>query len=749
MAKKITTTFKAQNIGPHINLSNSLVFSSLKVGVFANNGSGKTFLSRMFRLVENPEIENANKILSINSKSGYFCFQIDEKKDDGNTSEKLEITIEKDKEPIIKNDTKYIYHVFNSDYVKANIAEKKYQPDGEIEGYILGKSKIDLSKEKEKLKELENQILDKGNVFKKAVEDKREDLDNLKVRKNTQEYKFTYTDVYKNTFDYNDNDTFSNLKKLNSVLSKMPDDLIDVSTFETKLDIIFLNDLTKLLSSKFSKSSFAKEFKDKIDSKQDFVAEGLSKLPEDRTKWESCPFCEQELKETAKKLIDDYVKFLNDEESKVKTEINDLIEKLEQLEKSLTVDFANHSKTLKQFNNVKQYIPSYININLTDFDDDKEIKSSINSFKDLLLVKKADIEKPIEIKEFQNEIDTIKKYYTSCCKIINNNNQQILLLNEKRKNTSTEKLNLNRRLCKALYQELQIDLKVSINEIKELHKLKKKIIEDITEKESQEKVSKKAKVLESLKYYLNCFFGDKYTLDEESFCLKFKTHLMTENATDILSDGEKSIVAFCFYLSDIHKVVSKETDYENLFLIIDDPISSLDFHYVYSVSQVLRNLKEQLKVERNRFLIFTHNLEFMSILIRNNIVGKGDHVILINGELKALNRELVMPYEEHLRDVYSVSKSTIEPSHTTPNSVRHVLETIQRFEAPNMILKDYVDKQGALGENEFIYSLMHDASHGVIRQQKAYTNEMITKGCEVVIEFINGKYEGQIKQIES
>ena len=148
-------------------------------------------------------------------------------------------------------------------------------------------------------------------------------------------------------------------------------------------------------------------------------------------------------------------------------------------------------------------------------------------------------------------------------------------------------------------------------------------------------------------------------------------------------------------------------------------------------------------------MIFTHNLEFMSILMRNNITGKGDNVILHNGELKPLSRELVMPYEEHLRDIYSVSKLVVEPTHTTPNSVRHVLETIQRFEAPNVGLKDYVEKQGALGENEFIYSLMHDASHGVIRQQKAYTNEMITKGCEVVVEFITGKYEGQIKQIES
>ena len=82
--KKITTTLKANNIGPHSNLASKLFFNSLKIGVFAGNGKGKTFISRMFRLVENPDIEKANKVLSINTKTGFFSFQIDEKKDNYN-----------------------------------------------------------------------------------------------------------------------------------------------------------------------------------------------------------------------------------------------------------------------------------------------------------------------------------------------------------------------------------------------------------------------------------------------------------------------------------------------------------------------------------------------------------------------------------------------------------------------------------------------------------------------------------------
>jgi len=745
--KKITTTFEATNIGPHRNLSDSLQFSSLKIGVFGNNGSGKTFLSRMFRLIDNPDIEKANKILSINTTSGSFSFQIGEMNDTGDVSDKLEIKISKDNKPIIVNRTKYIFHVFNSDYVNDNIAEKEYLPDGEIEGYILGKAKIDLSKEKAQLQKLDKKIKDKVEVFKEEVDKAKIDLDKVKVSKNTKEYKFDYKDVYHNTSAYTDEKSFDDLKSVNSVLSKMPDDLPDVSEIEINADASFIDGLSVLFNTEYSKSSFAQEFKEKIEKKQEFIIYGIKKLPKDRNDWENCPFCEQELLEDAKKLIDDYVAFISDEEARVKADINRLISGLENLEKDLNSDFANLAKISRQFENIKQYIPSEASVILDEFAEDEKIKQSISSLKDLLARKRNDIEKVIEPSEYENEIKIISDYIESIKKTGGANNNLISELNAKKKNTREEKLRLNRRLCKARYQKLQIDLKDSIDEIKALHEEKKEREKDIEEKESQEKVSKKSKVIKSLEYYLSWFFGDKYTFDKENFCLKFHNHLMDKNSTDILSDGEKNIVAFCFYLSDLHKIISKETDYENLFFIIDDPISSLDFHYVYSVSQVLKDLEKQLGVKKSKFLIFTHNLEFMSILTRNRLIKKP--VILSNSKLSPLSRELVMPYEEHLRDINSVSKGDKPPSHTTPNSVRHVLETINRFEAPNLNLREYCEKNSVLEKNEFVYSLMHDGSHGIIRQQKAYTDEMMKEGCKAVIDFVKKKFEGQIKQIES
>ncbi len=142
----------------------------------------------------------------------------------------------------------------------------------------------------------------------------------------------------------------------------------------------------------------------------------------------------------------------------------------------------------------------------------------------------------------------------------------------------------------------------------------------------------------------------------------------------------------------------------------------------------------------------THNLEFMSIITRNKIISQ--KYILSNGVIKSLGNELIMPYEEHLRDIYKVANGSDIPTHTTPNSLRHIIETINRFTSPDMELADFCEKMDGYAENEFLFALMHDGSHGGIRQQKAYTESMIKSACEVVSRYVETNFSGQIKLIE-
>ena len=60
----------------------------------------------------------------------------------------LSIILEKNKESVITNTSGLLFHTFNSDFVEENIKPRHYTPNGDIEGYILGKAQIDLTSEK-------------------------------------------------------------------------------------------------------------------------------------------------------------------------------------------------------------------------------------------------------------------------------------------------------------------------------------------------------------------------------------------------------------------------------------------------------------------------------------------------------------------------------------------------------------------------------------------------------------------------
>lgn len=374
------------------------------------------------------------------------------------------------------------------------------------------------------------------------------------------------------------------------------------------------------------------------------------------------------------------------------------------------------------------------------------LKGIFENIKQSLIEKKNDI--TLEDILTEEKFNIVEKFISENIRLVNSNEKVINEINKRKNNIGSEKLEIKKRLCKAQYLEtLKAEIK-NIDEIVELQSIIVALESEIKEKENQSKALKKDKIIESFESFLDVFFAGKYTFDKDNFCLKFKTHTLINNASDVLSDGEKSIVAFCFYLAETHKLIENEEDYKKLFFIMDDPISSLDFHYVYSIAQIIKRLNSKFPIgDRLKFLVLTHNIEFMSILIRNKIID--GQFIIENSEIKKLKQELIMPYEEHLKDIYKISINLQQPSHTTPNSIRHVLETINKFEKPNLVFLDYCENIELLNDdNEFLYALVHDNSHGNYRTQRPFTNDMIIKGCQKTIEVVSSKFNGQIEVIK-
>jgi wobble nucleotide-excising tRNase len=655
----------------------------------------------------------------------------------------LELNINKGITPTISSSLPLIFHVFNSDYVHDNIEDLGYKPDGNIEGYILSKVQIDLTKEKKELDEKNETLKTKKQEFELRVNTQKIILDDkdLAINKGTTEYKnFKIENIFsKNDFGYSESKSFEELKKENTILNTLPDDLPNVAVNNANVVTDFFDNLEQTLKHSYSKSHFAEEFKTKIKSKQGFIESGLKITTENK-----CPFCEQTFDQNALELIDTYTKYLADEEAKIISQIDTFIKRVDEVKQQIDNNYKNSLKSKTDFDDVKKYLPSFKEQNIELLQDSGSLENDFIAIVSILNDTKNDISKELSIEVHIKNIEAFKKTNSD---MAIKNNKNIDELNKAKNNTNNEKLNIKKRLCKAQYlKTLQSEIK-NIDEIVALQKEIQNLEKDISDKENQAKALKKDKVIEAFEEFLNVFFAGKYTFDKDNFCLKFDTHNLISNASDVLSDGEKSIVAFCFFLAETHKKINKKDDYKKLFFVIDDPISSLDFHYVYSVAQIIRRLNDDSRFpigDKLRFLVLTHNIEFMSILIRNRIVN--GQFILEKSEIKKLQKELIMPYEEHLRDIYEVSEGTKTPSHTIPNLIRHILETINKFEKPNLDFITYCENIELLkDDNEFLYALIHDNSHGNYRNQMATTPDMIIKGCKKVIEVISSKFDGQIE----
>ena len=599
MAEKvIKTNIQCQNIAPIENLVREIKSNSLKIGVFANNGSGKTFISRLFRLTEKQTelkldekgISPTDKIITLGKKSGSFSFSITNS--DGILKEDFKIQIDKGVIPTIPK-TEYLYHTFNQDYVEENIRALSYEKDSEIEGFILGKINIDLKDDEDKL----NKIFKEGSELTKQIEIEinkyvEENISNIQNIKRLSDYKilesqniFNGIESEKQIVSKSFNELLEDYNKVKSV----PENLEDIQSIDLiKIDYKILNEIKIDCKKEFSLSSLAEDFKKKIKEKQDFIESGMELLNNDSEKGK-CPFCEQKLENNALALIDSYTKYLNDIEAKTIKQFKNNIEILEKYLIAFNNVENDNSKRINEFNSYKtKYIPSSKEIELNKLDT-KTIKDEVELIVKSIKEKIKNISISIEITE--ELIQSIQKNQTLLNGSIETNNQEIDAINYKKNRIGEENKTIRKDICKSAFNHLIDTHKTNIKTAYKLRNDWKILNEEIKKKKEQQKVSKRVKVAATIKTVLNYFFDDKYTLDIETFRLIFHTNILEKNqAKDILSEGEKNIIAFAYYIGDTHLKVEHEDDYEKLFFVIDDPISSMDFSHVYTLCGVIRDI---------------------------------------------------------------------------------------------------------------------------------------------------------------
>ncbi|WP_254448170.1 AAA family ATPase [Burkholderia pseudomallei] len=188
---------------------------------------------------------------------------------------------------------------------------------------------------------------------------------------------------------------------------------------------------------------------------------------------------------------------------------------------------------------------------------------------------------------------------------------------------------------------------------------------------------------EHVNRYLGHFLGHgglSLSAVEEANTATYRFQILRgDQAAYNLSEGECSLVAFCYFLAKLEDI---ETKGKKLIIYIDDPISSLDSNHIFFVFSLIENIS-------------THNLEFLKYLKRLSKPAKDSESFLITrkesssaiGLMPTYLRNYVTELNYLFGEIYGCSDANNANTHyhsfyNFGNNLRKFLEAFLFFKYP-------------------------------------------------------------------
>ncbi len=641
--------------------------------IFGSNGCGKTSLTRAFELLisKNKHIEKYRTISTAESPSIEFeckdgSYKIEPNNNIGVPSFKVEI--------------------YNSDFLHNNAPFNsefgfKKLDDGVIilEGSVLGEETKEINQLKncrEKVEKRQKKIKDENDTETLSAEQeskiKEYDEEIEKIRKEvTSKIKITLDDIKINNIcevskdDFKvQEDALTNLEKdfdeLDKAMKKF-DDLKemelpkDYQTIKDKLESLFSFDIDK------EAGQVSEEIKEHISKVgREFIEKGIElqkEMPNNK-----CPFCTQEI---TNNIIQDYTNYFN--------------KSIEQFKQDSLEVSGTLKKILEQWN-IKEILQSFERFEpfmKKDFSTNKEsLKNALEQIKVLLEKLQKEVGKKGGVKnekEFQGIDKKLSENYEKLQKCVNETRN--ILNQKKEQKEKLEKLKTDlkeARIKKAKHdsydwQKSKEEAERKLSVLNCRHERLNCLLEKI-DKKLKGLYDQKRPDIETINNYLKALNLPKYSLDKDYRIVLNSDALENSEAKIILSDGEKTTLAFAYFLARL-KLFYKKEDLKNLVVVIDDPISSLDEQRIYNTTCLVAKInqelaREKLSNEENKAQVFvlTHNHTFMARLI--NMIGKHARYLQLErhqGQLKIICKDKANGYFDTFylllfKEVYAFAK---------------------------------------------------------------------------------------------
>ncbi|WQT20223.1 AAA family ATPase [Helicobacter pylori] len=687
--------------------------------IFGNNGCGKTSLTRAFELLipNNKHIEKYRTISADKSPSIEFECK--------NGSYKIE--------PNSDIGVPFKVEIYNSDFLHNNTPLNsefglKKLDDGTIilEGSVLGEETKEINQLKdfrEKVEKRQKKIKDENDIEntlidKQKSEIKKYDKEIEKIRKKMTSKTIqialdeiginNFYKVSKDKFKYQE-DILKDLEKdfdeLNEAMKEF-DDLKemelpkDYQTIKDKLKSLFSFDIDK------EAGQVSKEIKEHISKVgREFIEKGIElqkKMPDN-----ACPFCTQEI---TNNIIQAYTSYFN---KRIEQFNQDSLEVSGTLKKIL--EQWNIKEILQSFERFEPFMKKDFSINK------KSLENALEQIKVLLEKLQKEVGKKEGAKnekEFQETDKKLSENYEKLQQCVNETRNILNQKKEQKKKLEKLKTELKEaRIKKAKHdsydsQKSKEEAKRKLSALNRGHERLNCLLEKIDNK-LKELYDQKRPDIEIINNYFKALNLPKYSLDKDYKIVLNSDALENSEAKIILSDGEKTTLAFAYFLARLKSFYKKE-DLKNLVVVIDDPISSLDEQRIYNTTCLVAKINQELAGEKlsneddkAQVFVLTHNHTFMARLINMVSVGKHARYFQLErhqGQLKIVCKDNVKGYFDTFylllfKEVYAFAKKeTVQDDFNEAinygNRIRILLESFLKIN----FIDSFFGEDSAFGE---------------------------------------------------